>query len=273
VIDETHDPKLRSWVDSANAPGTDFPIQNLPLGVFRSAGSSEAARVGAAIGDQVLDLARAQDAGLLEGAIERDPDLFQGSLNRLMAAGPAVRRALRRRLSELLAERADDAWRAATSAALAPLTKLELLLPAAVGDYTDFYAGIEHAQNVGRMLRPDEPLVPNYKHVPIAYHGRASSVVVSGSGVRRPHGQTRPDDAAAPTYGPTRALDFELELALWVGPGNRLGEPIPIGEAEEHLFGVGLLNDWSARDVQTWEYRPLGPFLARASRPPSRPGW
>jgi fumarylacetoacetase len=149
-------------------------------------------------------------------------------------------------------------------AALVPTTKVELLLPARIGDYTDFYAGIEHARNVGGMLRPDEPLVPNYKHVPIAYHGRSSSVVVSGAPVRRPLGQTKADDLPAPSFGPTRALDYELELGIWIGPGNQIGDPIPIDRAEEHVFGVGLLNDWSARDVQTWEYRPLGPFLAKS---------
>jgi fumarylacetoacetase len=184
----------------------------------------------------------------------------------MMAAGAGPRRELRRRLSELLRAGNDELSRdpELTTAALLPLAEVELLVPAVVGDYSDFYAGIEHARNVGAMLRPDEPLLSNYKHVPIAYHGRASSIVASGADVRRPLGQTTPDDASAPRYGPTRALDYELEVALWVGRGNALGEPIPIEAAEEHLFGVGLLNDWSARDIQTWEYRPLGPFLAKS---------
>ena len=271
-VDETHDAGLSSWVEAANLPDTDFPIQNLPLGVFRSAGSDETPRVGVAIGDHVFDLARARDAGLLEGVVGASgsgPDPLHGSLAALMAAGAAPRRALRRRVSEILRAGSPDAPLAET--ALVAGDKVELLLPAPVGDYTDFYAGIEHAQNVGSMLRPDEPLMPNYKYVPIAYHGRASSVVVSGTSVRRPLGQTKADDASpgsaggpAPSFGATRALDYELELALWVGPGNRLGDAITIAEADDHLFGVGLLNDWSARDVQSWEYRPLGPFLSKS---------
>jgi fumarylacetoacetase len=258
-LDETHDPGLRSWIESANVAGADFPIQNLPFGVFRS-GRAAGARVGVAIGDRVLDLARTQEAGLLRGA-GRDDALFRGSLNALMAVGGEPRRSLRRRLSELLREGNDELRRHRD--ALLPMADVELVVPAEVGDYTDFYAGIEHAQNVGGMLRPDEPLLPNYKHVPIAYHGRASSVVASGTPIRRPLGQTKPDDATAPRFGPTRALDYELEVALWIGPGNQLGEPIPIQRAEEHIFGIGLLNDWSARDIQSWEYRPLGPFLSK----------
>jgi fumarylacetoacetase len=264
-VDETHDPALKSWVEAANADGTDFPIQNLPFGVFRSAGSTEIPRVGVAIGDRILDLARAHDAGLLAGVVDGGADFFHGSLNLLMAAGASPRRALRARVSELLREGPDPGdERERVAAALVLVDKAELLLPAQIGDYTDFYAGIEHALTVGRMLRPDEPLLPNYKHVPIAYHGRSSSVVVSGTPVHRPVGQSQPEGAPAPTFGPARALDYELELAAWIGPGNRLGEPVPIASAEETLFGVGLLNDWSARDLQTWEYRPLGPFLAKS---------
>lgn len=259
-LDGTHDPALRSWVESANDDSSDFPIQNLPFGVFRS---DEGARVGVAIGDRVVDLAAAHERGVLAGVAD-DAALFCGPLDALMAAGPTVRRALRRRLSELLRAGGGAAGRARAAVPLVALADVELLVPTSVPDYSDFYAGIEHALNVGRMLRPDEPLLPNYKHVPIAYHGRASSVVVSGTPVRRPLGQTKPDDAAAPRFGPTRALDYELEVAMWVGPGNPLGEPIPIARAEDHLFGLGLLNDWSARDVQTWEYRPLGPFLAKS---------
>jgi fumarylacetoacetase len=260
-LDETHDPRLRSWVESANVEASDFPIQNLPFGVFRAARTTAGARVGVAIGDRVVDLARIHEAKLLRDVADDRTALFRTSLNGLMAAAPDLRRALRRRVSELLSEGNDELRR--HPAALVPLADVELLLPASVGDYTDFYAGIEHAQNVGKMLRPDEPLLPNYRYVPIAYHGRASSVVASGTPVRRPLGQTKPDDASVPRFGPTRALDYELEVALWVGPGNRLGEPIPIERAEEHVFGVGLLNDWSARDIQSWEYRPLGPFLSK----------
>jgi fumarylacetoacetase len=264
-IDETHDPKLRSWVESANIDGTDFPIQNLPFGMFRTSRRSKSACVGVAIGDRVLDLVRLHEAGLLRDVVDDRPGFFHTSLNALMAEGAPLRRALRRRLSELLRQGHDELRHDPTlgATALIPMRDVELLVPAQVGDYTDFYAGIEHALNVGRMLRPDEPLLANYKYVPIAYHGRASSVVASGTPIRRPLGQTKPDDAPAPRYGPTRALDYELEAAFWLGPGNRLGEPIPIARAEEHIFGVGLLNDWSARDVQTWEYRPLGPFLAK----------
>jgi fumarylacetoacetase len=261
-VDETHDPRLRSWVESANVEGTDFPIQNLPLGLFRNGQTGERARVGVAIGDHILDLARIHEDGLLRGAVEDVPDLFRGSLRALMTAGAERRKALRRRLSELL--RRDNDELRGHAAALVATQDAELLLPTEIGDYTDFYAGIEHARNVGAMLRPEEPLLPNYRHVPIAYHGRASSVAASGAPVRRPAGQTRPDDAPGPRFGPTRALDYELEVALWIGPGNRLGQPIPIERAEEHLVGVGLLNDWSARDVQTWEYRPLGPFLSKS---------
>jgi fumarylacetoacetase len=262
-LDETHDSGLRSWVESANAREADFPIQNLPFGVFRTE-EREAGRVGVAIGDQVVDLARLHDAGLLRGAVGDERALFDASLNALMARGPELRRALRRRISELLRAGHDEMRSSAEGAsALLPMDEVELLLPAAVGDYTDFYAGIEHALNVGQMLRPDEPLLPNYRHVPIAYHGRASSVVASGTRVRRPLGQSKPDDAPAPRFGPSRALDYELEVAFWIGSGNRQGEPIPIERAEEHVFGIGLLNDWSARDIQTWEYRPLGPFLAK----------
>jgi fumarylacetoacetase len=254
-LDDTHDAALRSWVESANVEGTDFPIQNLPFGVFDA---GDGPRVGAAIGDQVVDLAAAHESGLLDGVVAR-ADLLHGTLDALMGEGAALRRALRRRLSELLRVGATLQG----GLPLIPMTEVALRVPTSVPDYTDFYAGIEHALNVGRMLRPDEPLLPNYKHVPIAYHGRASSVVVSGTPIRRPLGQTKADDAAAPRFGPTRSLDYELEVAMWVGPGNALGEPIPIDRAEEHLFGLGLLNDWSARDVQTWEYRPLGPFLAK----------
>ncbi|MDH5578192.1 MAG: fumarylacetoacetate hydrolase family protein, partial [Betaproteobacteria bacterium] len=240
--------RLRSWVESANDPATDFPIQNLPFGVFRRKGAKEAPRGGVAIGDQILDLAA---VGLQTGP----------NLNKLAAAGRPVWRQLRRVLQLALS----DATKAKRfSKYLVPMAKAELFLPVAVGDYSDFYAGIHHALAVGKMFRPDNPLLPNYKWVPIGYHGRASSVVVSGTPVVRPNGQTKAPEAAAPSVGPSRRLDYEVELGFVVGPGNRLGKPVGIKRALDHVFGVVLLNDWSARDLQAWEYQPLGPFLAKS---------
>jgi len=235
VIDQTHDPALRSWVESANIPDCDFPIQNLPLGVFRLVGA-EQSRVGVAIGDQILDLR---------------PWLTGDTLNGYMSLPAVQRRDLRCTLSRALE-------RGSPRRELIPRSDAELLLPASIGDYTDFYASIDHATNVGRMFRPDNPLLPNYKHVPIAYHGRASSVIISGTSVRRPSGQL-----GEGRFGPSRELDYELEIGAFLGPGNRMGEPIPISEAAEHIAGLCLLNDWSARDIQRWEYQPLGPFLAK----------
>ena len=256
MIDSTHDPNLRSWVTSANDPDTGFPIQNLPLGVFADAGGS---RIGTAIGDSVLDLAACAEAGLLDGpagAACREPDL-----NALMALGSPDWRALRHRLSALL--RHDARERVSLARLLRPLGELEMRLPARIGDYTDFYASIHHATTVGAQMRPENPLLPNYAWVPIGYHGRASSVVVSGTPVIRPHGQLKLEAEADPVFAPTRRLDYELELGAWVGPGNPLGARVSIAEAGARLFGVSLLNDWSARDIQRWEYQPLGPFLAK----------
>ncbi len=259
-LDHTHDPAARSWLASANARDTDFPLQNLPLGVVEADGGR---RLGAAIGDAVLDLAAAADEGLLDGLDAATLDaLRQPSLNALMGLGPAVRHRLRHRLFDAL--RAGAPREHETRRHLRPVSACRMALPAAVGDYTDFYASIDHATNVGRMMRPDQPLMPNYPWVPIGYHGRASSLLVSGTPVRRPSGQSRAPEAESPAYGPSRRLDYELELGLYVGQGNALGEPVPIGRAADHLFGVCLLNDWSARDVQAWEYQPLGPFLAKS---------
>ncbi len=254
---ETHDPQLRSWVESGNQPGTDFPIQNLPLGVFRR--GDEPPRIGVAIGDCVFDLAgyARELPASLRAACEAP------SLNTLMALGNQACSALRRRLSESLREGQSADVRRNIERLVIPLREVELLLPVSIGDYTDFYASIHHASNVGRMLRPDQPLMPNYKFLPVAYHGRASSIVVSGTPIRRPCGQTKNDKAEQPEFGPTRALDYELEVGLFVGPGNRLGEPIGIAEAEQHVFGFCLVNDWSARDIQQWEYQPLGPLLGK----------
>ena len=244
--DATHDPALRSWVESANVAGCDFPIQNLPFGRFRVAGG--APRVGVAIGEQILDLRAA-------GLIDTD------DMNALMAAPAAQRQALRTRISQGLA--AGSASQAAWAAALVPQAQAEMLLPCRIGDYTDFYTSVHHATNVGRQFRPDNPLLPNYKWVPIGYHGRASSIGVSGQQVLRPLGQLKAPDAPAPVLAPCKRLDYELELGWFIGPGNAQGASIPIGEAEEHLFGVALFNDWSARDIQGWEYQPLGPFLSK----------
>ena len=263
--DGTHDAALRSFVDSANDPASDFPIQNLPLGVFRRGGDGPA-RIGCAIGDRVLDLRACGERGLLRGLPSDVEAACAGeTLNALMALEARVRGTLRHRLSHLLrAEGGFVTARADAAEVLVARGEAEMRLPAAIGDYTDFYASVFHATNVGKMLRPDNPLLPNYKWVPIGYHGRASSIVVSGTPVARPQGQTEPGEAGEPRFGPSRSLDYELEVAAFLGPGNALGAPIPLAEAESHLFGLVLLNDWSARDIQKWEYQPLGPFLAKS---------
>ena len=258
-IDETHDPKLLSWVASANAEGGDFPIQNLPFGVFRPTGSRRSGRVGVAIGDQLLEVARI--ASLLEPDAKRAARACaSSSLNRLMALGRPASGALRRALSRLLS---DPRRRNEVEPCLTPMAGAELLLPASIGDYTDFYASVFHATNVGALFRPDNPLLPNYKWVPIAYHGRASSIVVSGGEVVRPRGQILPPGASTPVFAPSRGLDYELELGVYIGAPGPPGSPIRIDQAGEHIFGVCLLNDWSARDIQAWEYQPLGPFLSK----------
>jgi fumarylacetoacetase len=248
-IDETHDPALTSWVPGADGH-RDFPIQNLPYGIF-SDGRGEP-RPAVAIGDSLLDLSAI--SGLLPVA------LHGTTLNGLFALAPERRVALRRKLSELLSE---PGHRPALTPHLHAQDAVTLHLPAQIGDYTDFYVGIHHATNIGRQFRPDNPLLPNYKHVPIGYHGRASSIRPSGVPVVRPKGQRKPPDADGPTYAPTARLDYELELGVWIGRGNDLGETIPIAEAPDHVAGFCLLNDWSARDFQAWEYQPLGPFLAK----------
>jgi fumarylacetoacetase len=252
VSDPSTDPALTSWVESAQ--GSDFPIQNLPLGIFSLDG--EARRPGVAIGEFILDLASAAD--LLDADMRED--LSQPVLNAWLARGRDAHRTLRLRLQELLS---DERYRNSVEQSLVGQAEAVMHLPCIVGDYTDFYVGIHHATNVGKQFRPDQPLLPNYKYVPIGYHGRASSVRASGEPVIRPNGQRKPPDAEDPEYGPSRRLDYELELGLWVGPGNELGSPIPIGEAGRHIAGFCLLNDWSARDLQAWEYQPLGPFLAK----------
>ena len=248
---------LRSWLPAANDGRTDFPIQNLPYGVFETAGQ---AAIGVAIGDRILDLRACTAAGLLH------PDLAAAcssdSLNALMALGPRHWSALRRRVAELLAEGARE--QAAVEPYLAPMSGAVMRLPAAIGDYSDFFASLDHATNAGSLFRPGQPLYPNYKYLPIGYHGRASSIVISGTPVRRPWGQTENKASGGANFAPSRALDYEMEVGAFVGPGNRWGEPIPIGEAAPHVFGLCLLNDWSARDMQAWESQPLGPFLAKS---------
>ena len=263
--DPTHDPALQSWVASANTGSTDFPLQNLPYGRFRRAGAAgvgEPWRIGIAIGDQILDLAAARGCTDWPAALAAPLDaLAAGNLNTVMAAPKAVRVALRQAFWAAL--RAGSPQATALFACLVAQAEAEMALPCAITDYTDFYTGIHHATAVGRLFRPDNPLLPNYKWVPIGYHGRASSIVVSGTAIRRPRGQTMAPGADAPTVGPSQRLDCELELGALVGPGNALGEPVAMAEAEDRLFGLTLLNDWSARDLQAWEYQPLGPFLAK----------
>jgi fumarylacetoacetase len=254
-IDETHDPARTSWVESANGHA-DFPVQNLPLGVF-SVGNGEP-RIGVAIGDMILDLKGVSAARLLDDHWKLALGL--STLNAWFTHGPADAQALREKLSNLLS---DQRFRGSVEPHLVRAGNVEMHLPCAIADYTDFYVGIHHATNVGRQFRPDNPLLPNYKYVPIGYHGRASSVRVSGTPVVRPKGQRKPPDADAPEYGPSRRLDYELELGIFIRCGNELGHAIPIGEAAHHIAGYCLLNDWSARDLQAWEYQPLGPFLAK----------
>ena len=261
-LDETHDPALRSWVQSASAPGGDFPIQNLPLAAFRRAGSDEPFRGGVAIGEEILDLGALQSAAPFDGAAAGALAAgAQATLNALMAEGRGAAAALRRALSAAL--RTGSVLEGRLRPMLVPQSAAEYRVAAEVGDYTDFYASIHHATSVGRLFRPDNPLLPNYKWVPIAYHGRASSLRVSGFAPERPVGQLLPPGAAQPLLGPTRRLDYELEVGIFIGRGNPLGTGVPLAKAEEHVFGLCLLNDWSARDIQSWEYQPLGPFLAK----------
>jgi fumarylacetoacetase len=264
ALNHTHDPKRLSWVEAANARDAAFPVQNLPLGIFRRADGGDAPRAGSAIGDQILDLAAARRAGLIDG---RAADTSgEPTLNRLMALGHADWSRLRHQVFDCLAadgDRADDCRRRAGEL-LVPMVDAAMELPAAIGDYTDFFTSIYHATNAGRMSRPDNPLQPNFKYLPVAYHSRASSVVASGTPVRRPRGQMHAPDAPAPTFGPSQRLDYECELGFFIGTGNKIGEPIAVARAGGHIFGFCLLNDWSARDIQFWEYQPLGPFLGKS---------
>ena len=264
-MNETHDPSLTSWIESANSPDSDFPIQNLPFGVFSRKGDAER-RVGVAIGDQIIDIGESLSANLWTGKA-RDVARWcdRPNLNELMQAPRESLSEFRARLSELLSGTPGDnsVINPLPPGALVPMLEAEMFVPAEIGDYTDFYASIYHATNVGKIFRPDNPLFPNYKHVPIGYHGRASSIVISGTGVNRPKGQTLESGSTTPTFAPTQMLDYEAEVGFYVGRGTELGETISLNEAEEHLFGICLVNDWSARDIQSWEYQPLGPFLAK----------
>lgn len=263
TLNHTHDPAALSWVPGANRH-QDFPLQNLPMAVFRRQDQDEAFRGGMAIGDQIVDLAALSRAGLLTGEAQHACELAaQPRLNALMAAGQPAWRALRHGVFDLLRSHAGESTQAPVRACLVPQEQAVYGLPSHVGDYTDFYTSIHHARNVGRVIRPDDPLTPNFVWLPIAYHGRASSVVISGTPFKRPNGQAFPPGAQAPVYTPSTRLDYELEMGFYIGPGNAHGSPVPLEQAEEQIFGMCLLNDWSARDHQFWEMAPLGPFLGK----------
>jgi fumarylacetoacetase len=259
TLNETHDPARKSFVERASAPDAAFPIQNLPYCVFRPAAGAPL-RVGVAIGDQVLDVASA--GPILEApAAEVARACAAPFLNTLMSMGPQAWSALRLGLSRALSIESGNATRLQPH--LTPIAQADIRMPVAFRNFTDFFASIFHATNAGRMFRPDNPLMPNYKYVPVAYHSRASSVRISGTPFRRPRGQSKAPGEAAPSYGPSRNLDFELELGAFIGTDSELGVPVPIAKAADYVFGYCLLNDWSARDIQGWEYQPLGPFLGK----------
>ncbi|MEH6471205.1 MAG: fumarylacetoacetase [Halopseudomonas sp.] len=261
-LNSTHNPELQSWVASANQPGSDFPIQNLPFAIFRRQASDESFRGGVAIGDQILDLAALNAATLIDGdAAQAITDCCDDSLNAFMALGQRYWSALRQALSKALSQ--GSKLENGLSSCLIAQSDAEYKLPARIGDYTDFYTSIHHATRVGKLFRPDNPLLPNYKWVPIGYHGRSSSIDVSGQTFRRPMGQTKAPDAAEPSLGPCKRLDYELEVGIYIGSGNELGDRIALDDSDAHVFGLCLFNDWSARDIQAWEYQPLGPFLAK----------
>jgi len=262
TLNETHDPALASWVESANGGASDFPIQNLPFGIFRRRGSQEAWRGGVAIGDQILDLAAAHGVGVFSADAARAAAACgEASLNTFMEMGPAAWSGMRLALSRAL--RRGSALADKLRGCLVSQAQAEYAVPAKIGDYTDFYTSIYHATAVGKLYRPDSPLLPNYKWVPIGYHGRGSSIGVSGQQFARPRGQIMRAGAAAPVLAPCERMDYELEVAVFIGFGNELGQPVAIDEAESRVFGLALFNDWSARDFQSWEYQPLGPFLAK----------
>ncbi|HEY4010169.1 MAG TPA: fumarylacetoacetase [Acidobacteriaceae bacterium] len=249
--------RQKSWVKSANAPDCGFPLENLPFCAFQTDRGEQ--HLGVGIGDSILDLAELVRCGELN-----DPACEQPTLNMLMARGREGNNELRSALTLMLSHAAHPGMIDKLKPLLRPMNNARFCLPVAIGDYTDFYASIHHATNVGKLFRPDQPLLPNYKFVPIGYHGRASSIVMSGTPVRRPSGQRKLPNEDAPTFGPSRQMDYELELGAWIGAGNTLGDPIDIDAAEQHVFGFSIVNDWSARDIQAWEYQPLGPFLGKS---------
>ena len=266
-LDFTHDVNRKSWIESANDPASDFPIQNLPFGVFtrRDLPNDHSAHIGVAIGDQVFDVTQAIEEGVFALESHLHASFITGTLNEFMDEGKPAWTAVRHLISDLLQEgnsvlRDDSRLR---SALVIPAERVVMQLPASIGDYTDFYASIHHATNVGSMFRPDNPLLPNYKHLPVGYHGRASSIVPSGIPIRRPMGQTVANDAGPPSFGPCKLLDYEMEMGFFVGSGNKLGSRIDMSQARQHIFGMVIVNDWSARDIQKWEYQPLGPFNAK----------
>lgn len=262
TLNETHDPNLSSWVASANQ-NSDFPIQNLPFGIFKRQHSSEDFRAGVAIGDQIVDLRAAHKAGVFD--MELTPVLkllYQDSLNDFMSLGAETWSQLRLSLSQAL--RSGAAAESQLASCLVAQSQAEFKVPARIGDYTDFFTSLNHATNVGKLFRPENPLLPNYQWVPIGYHGRSSSIEVSGHSFRRPNGQLKSPNAEAPVLAPSQRLDYELEVGIYIGKGNAMGEPIPLQSAEQHVFGLCMFNDWSARDIQAWEYQPLGPFLAKS---------
>jgi fumarylacetoacetase len=265
-INETHNPDLKSWIESANDPNTDFPVQNLPFITYWSKNDDDLGGIGVVIGDRVFDLGLGGSLGFFDNLLSEDSEeaVYDGiCLNDLEVWSMEERSALRLQLSRILRSDANSYTRARVAECLTPLSQVEIELPYEIGDYTDFYCSIFHATNVGSMFRPDNPLLPNYKYLPIGYHGRASSIVISGTDVKRPKGQNRSDADNPPVYIPCRNLDYEMEVGFFIGNGNGSGQTIPIENAEEHIFGLCLVNDWSARDIQGWEYQPLGPFLAK----------
>ncbi|WP_169569624.1 fumarylacetoacetase [Sneathiella limimaris] len=261
-LNETHAPNLKSWIATANDGKTDFPIQNLPFAVFRRAGSSDQFAIGVAIGDQILNLRKVANTGALDLGDQNILSAIKSEkLNELMSLGAKSWSTLRKALSQGLRE--GSAAEGQLKSCLFPMDEAEYTVPCTIPDYTDFYASVYHATNIGALFRPDNPLLPNYKWIPIGYHGRSSSIGVSGQTFPRPKGQTKTPDAETPSFGPCKRLDFELEMGILVGPGTELGDSVSIDQAEEHVFGMCLFNDWSARDIQAWEYQPLGPFLAK----------
>jgi fumarylacetoacetase len=262
VVDGTHDPALQSWVESANTDDSDFPIQNLPYGSFRRRGSEEPFRIGVAIGDQVLDLWLASERATWPADVTKPMALLaSGDLNSFMEMGPTARRIVRFALSAALVR--GSAQQSSLADCLVPQAEAEMTLPCRIGDYTDFYISVHHATTIGKQFRPDNPLLPNYKWVPIGYHGRASSIQPSGRAFHRPTGQIKSPESSAPTLAPSNRLDYELEMGILIGCPNAQGDPVRIEDAESHIFGLTLFNDWSARDIQGWEYQPLGPFLSK----------